>query len=321
MAARFTVYCWYDKDNRVQQGNFRRWNRRLGKDREAYEVIVFYDEADIRNETDRFENLRFWRLHDDMRKSPTGLLNEAMRYSRSEILVYVSPYVMARKADLYRLANFVRADYAMSWASPRPGFYHERKNKLASLVNRIRWVFRAGRLEFYAHLNKPFTFYRASFFALNKTLLNKLFEEIPARQRQLMFQSDESGPSFLNYSFFHHILQSEFETIHAGRAAGYDFNPEKPGLFYGYKNTCGLLRQMFKRDAFHFPLSLYRFLLPVMQLSQAAFLLLVWFDPWKSFMLLAFYGILASSVAVSIFQKKQWSPFVLPLWFFSWLVA
>jgi hypothetical protein len=321
MGPSFTVYCRYDKGSRFQQSNFRRWNRRLEKGDEAFEVIVFHDDSDVKKAIDRYKNLRFWRLHNDMRQSPIGLMNEAMRYSRSEILVYVSPDVLARKSDLYRLANFVRSDYAVSWLNLKYGFFHEHKNKLVSFANYARWLFRIGRFELYARQNTPFGFYSASFLAVNKPIINNLFAELSMVQKEKLLRNDHFGQSYVNYYFFHLILKSGLAKINAGKSASYDFIRDKPGMFYSYKNTRALFRQMFKRESFHFPLDVYRFLLPVMQLTQFAFFVLVWLYPWKSLSLLCFYGILSTSLIARIYKKKQWSPFVFFLWFFSWFVA
>ncbi|MDH4262640.1 MAG: glycosyltransferase [Spirochaetia bacterium] len=321
MANGFTVYCWYDKENRFQQSNFRRWCRLLKKDTEAFEVIVFHDDPDIKSAMYTYENLRFWRLHQNMRKSPTGLMNEAMRYCRSKILVYVSPDVLARKTDLYRLANYVRSDYTLAWLFPRHGFFHEFKNKLVTLLNYVRWLFRIGRFELYARQNFPFGFYHASFFAVNKSEIDDVFSGLTITQKEKLLKNDHSESAYLNYYFFHLVIKSGLKKINSGNARSIEFIREIPRFFYSYKNTMIIFRQMFKRESFYFPLNIYRFLLPVMQLTQIFFFILVWFEPWKSLNLLAFYLILSSSLAGDIYKKKQWSPVIFIFWFFSWFVA
>jgi len=321
MPSNFTIYCWFENKNRFQQSNFRRWNRCLKKQEDSFEVIVFYDDPDIKKEMDRYTNLRFWRLHRDMRDSPTGLMNEAIRYSRSEILVYVSPDVLARKIDIYRLANFSRSEHVFSWLNPAPGFYHENQNKLMAFINHFRWLFRIGRIELYSIQNKPFDFYRASFFAFHKSTLDKLFSELSLVQKEKLLKNDQKGSSYLNYYLFHLILKSGLEKINAGNSKSFEFISKKPELFYSYKNTRALIRQVFSGESYYFPVHIYRFLLPVMQLTQVVFFILVWFSPFKSLFLLAFYGILALPLADFVLKKKKWYWFVLPMWFFGWLVA
>ena len=323
---RFTVYCWYERGNRFQHSNFRRWNRYLEKNNETFEVIVFHDDSFVKDPMQQFSNLRFWRLHKDMRTSPTSMLNEVIRYARSNILVYVAPNILARKSDLYRLANFVRSDNLLAWLNPKQGFFQYNNNRFASQINRFVWLLNLGRFELYALQNSPFDFYSADIFSFNKNMINELFAGLSVEQKQKIIQSDHSGSGYLNYELFHHILKTGKSVINSGQAKSYNFQISPPQLYYSYRSTCTLLRQIFRRkglhrDGFYFRINAYRFLLPVMQLAQLSFFVLVWFNPWVSLSFLVFYFVLAASLIHRILRRRFASLFMIPFWFFSWLFA
>ncbi|MDH4199804.1 MAG: hypothetical protein OEV66_05410 [Spirochaetia bacterium] len=322
MAVEFTVYTWLEKENRIQEDNFRRWSRSLQKKGETFEVIVFYHDGNSPEIRGKYENLRYWRLHKDMLSAQTVLMNEALRYSRSGILVFVSPGVLARKTDLYRLANLVRLDNAMAWLDLRKGFLAQKENVFSHYAKKIGWFFMAGQQELYARLNASFDFLNACFFAINREKINQIFSELPQEEKAVLLNSDKPGKGYLNYYFFHLLNKYHAGICNNQRSGSYDFTMEKKGVFYSYKNTYALVRLMFASDNFYFRFSPYRFLLPVMHLTQGIFFVLIWFYPWKSIVFVLFYLMLASGLMVSLFVKKrQWSAFSMFVWFFSWLMA
>lgn len=331
MAVEFTIYTLYEKDNRIQQSNFYRWNRCLKTDKNRFEVIVFYFDQPEDQILEELPNLRFWRTHKDLSFSQTVLMNEAIRYSRSEILLYVSPDVLARKADLFRLANQVKRNYTLSWVNLKHAMIKKSSNgmvkKMTAIFRKISWAYQMGRIELYSQMNKPFTGLGLSFFAVRKPQVDRLFSDLSIHEKDILFQADSPGKSYLNY-FFYHLIQKDKRkvcSLEYSRSMDFNFYKKKLSYFSSYPTTYRLIRLILKGGNFHYPLNVYRFILPVMQLTQIAFFLLVTIAPVYSLVLIAFYAALASGLYFGIFFKKRWKrPWAAPLaflWYFSWLLA
>jgi hypothetical protein len=319
MELSFTIYTWYENNCRVQQANFRRWNRNIASGKEKFDVIVFYSDENARKSMEKFANLRFWRLHSEMINFPTSLLNEAIRYSRSNILLFVSPWTLVRKNDLYCLANRVRSEYTLAWTSLKRRYIKTSKTRWKNFLGQILWFFNIGRLEVYAHLNHPFDFYDCGFFAFNKKTLEEIFMQTGGNEKIELFQADQKPSGALNFFLFHILKKYGAGVYKEVKLRSFIYEKKYPHAFYSYKSSMDFIRMAFKEKDFHYRLNIYRVLLPVMQLTQLAFFILVWFEPVKSLSLIGFYIILASGLLVELFvNRKTYPVFMMFFWFLSW---
>lgn len=301
--------------------NLYRWNRTVEKNRDKFDVLVFTSSEIPDSFFKKFPNVRFWRLHQDFSAKPVSLLNEAIRNSRKEILVYVPPHVLVRKNDLYCMANRVREDYTLSWAGPRRRVM-PRENFFRGLWAKILWLFNSGRKELYSHMNHPYDFFDGPLLAFNKKKINDIFKSLEDEERISLLRADSSSSGALNFYFSHLLNRHNALIFNEGCLRSYQFDEATPGIFFSWKNTLALIRVLIRERDFHYPINVYRALLPVMQLTQLSFFVLVWFYPVKSLSLVGFYMVLGSGLFVEVFRRrKKNSVLMFVPWFFSWLFA
>ena len=162
-----------------------------------FEVIIFYTpDLDIKRLAETYTNLRWWRIL-QVPRNRIFLIRKFSQKVRSDVLIYVSNWVLISKADIISLGNACqKKDVVFSFANDLVPVHFPNKKLKKNLKRKLKFRIWPSigyhinqiRSEIYASLNAPYKVSSFEMFALDLKKLDDIFSTISRKELFELFR-------------------------------------------------------------------------------------------------------------------------------------